>query len=152
MYSYTDLRKKYPEFVYHGYEIGEDDSRVGIVYDFEIPGLASFPPHVGVSEKAGRDKMLPGERDIPEAGLLPRHGGAYKLLEDGVPAGRERWRREVLTGSRSCGGRTSTLTVWANSTIRTALRRTRRTSWRSVQRGLWSRRRTRPLARRRRAL
>lgn len=58
MYSYTDLRKKYPEFVYHGYEIGEDDSRVGIVYDFEIPGLASFHPTWEFPKKPGETRCF----------------------------------------------------------------------------------------------
>lgn len=44
MYSYTELRKKYPVFIYHGYEIDEKEDRIGIVYHFEIPGLASFCP------------------------------------------------------------------------------------------------------------
>ena len=52
------LKKKYPEFVYHGYEIGEDDSRVGIVYDFEIPGLASFHPTWEFPKKPGETRCF----------------------------------------------------------------------------------------------
>lgn len=44
MFSYIQLRKEYPEFIYHGYQIEEDEKKVQIIYNFEIPGLASFYP------------------------------------------------------------------------------------------------------------
>ena len=44
MFSYTQLRKDYPEFIYHGYQIKEEKERICLEYDFEIPGLSSFHP------------------------------------------------------------------------------------------------------------
>lgn len=44
MFSYIELRKDYPEFIYHGYEIKEEKERISLEYDFEIPGLSSFHP------------------------------------------------------------------------------------------------------------
>lgn len=44
MFSYTKLRKDYPEFIYHGYQIKEEKERICLEYDFEIPGLSSFHP------------------------------------------------------------------------------------------------------------
>lgn len=44
MFSYRELRKDYPEFIYHDYHIEEGEGAVRITYDFEIPGLSSFHP------------------------------------------------------------------------------------------------------------
>ena len=44
MFSYTQLRKDYPEFIYHGYQIKEEKERICLEYDFEILGLSSFHP------------------------------------------------------------------------------------------------------------
>lgn len=44
MFSYTQLREDYPEFIYQGYQIEENDERVRLEFDFEIPGLSSFHP------------------------------------------------------------------------------------------------------------
>lgn len=44
MFSYIQLRKDYPEFIYHGYQIEENKEKVKVVYDFEIPGLSVFHP------------------------------------------------------------------------------------------------------------
>lgn len=44
MFSYIQLRKDYPEFIYHGYQIKEEKERICLQYDFEIPGLSSFHP------------------------------------------------------------------------------------------------------------
>lgn len=44
MFSYIQLRKDYPEFIYHGYQIKEEKERICLEYDFEIPGLSSFHP------------------------------------------------------------------------------------------------------------
>ena len=58
MFSYTELRKRYPEFVYRGYEIEESADRVGIVYDLEIPGLASFHPTWEFPKKRGEQRCF----------------------------------------------------------------------------------------------
>lgn len=58
MYSYTELRKEHPEFIYRGYEIEESADKVGIVYDFEIPGLASFHPTWEFPKKRGEQRCL----------------------------------------------------------------------------------------------
>ena len=58
MFSYTELRKKYPEFVYRGYEIEESADRVGIVYDLEIPGLASFRPTWEFPKRQGEQRCF----------------------------------------------------------------------------------------------
>ena len=44
MFSYIQLRRDYPEFIYHGYQIKEEKERRCLEYDFEIPGLSSFHP------------------------------------------------------------------------------------------------------------
>lgn len=53
MFSYKQLRKDYPEFVYHGYEIEEDEKKVGLTFAFEIPGLAKFHPAWEFPKAAG---------------------------------------------------------------------------------------------------
>ena len=58
MYSYTELRKEHPEFIYRGYEIEESADKVGIVYDFEIPGLASFHPTWEFPKKRGEQRCF----------------------------------------------------------------------------------------------
>ena len=42
--EYTDLIKKYPEFVYHDFDIVEDEQEIHIHYAFEIIGLSNFNP------------------------------------------------------------------------------------------------------------
>lgn len=44
MKQYEMLRKQYPQFIYHGFEIAEEPGKVCITYDFEIPGLSFFAP------------------------------------------------------------------------------------------------------------
>ncbi len=44
MLSYQELRKEYPEFIYRGYNIEENNEKIRIEYDFEIPGLSKFAP------------------------------------------------------------------------------------------------------------
>lgn len=58
MFSYTELRKRCPEFIYHGYEIEESADRVGIVYDFEIPGLAAFHPTWEFPKRRGEERKF----------------------------------------------------------------------------------------------
>lgn len=44
MPSYKELRKEYTEFLYRSYIIEEDEDKVKITYNFEIPKLAKFAP------------------------------------------------------------------------------------------------------------
>ena len=46
MFSYTELRKRYPEFIYRGYEIEGN------------PRACLLSPHLGVPEEAGRAEVL----------------------------------------------------------------------------------------------
>ena len=42
--NYCELRKKYNSFLYRGYTVTEDSSRIYIEYDFSIEGLSDFHP------------------------------------------------------------------------------------------------------------
>lgn len=42
--KYDELIKKYPEFIYHGFDITKQDSTVKVVYNFETVGLSEFHP------------------------------------------------------------------------------------------------------------
>lgn len=44
MCKYSELRRKFDKFVYHGFEIQENDREVRIKYTFEIVGLSFFEP------------------------------------------------------------------------------------------------------------
>lgn len=44
MLDFNYLRKKYPEFIYHGYSISKDDCSLKVTYCFEIKGLEIFRP------------------------------------------------------------------------------------------------------------
>src|SRR5690554_2013263 len=41
---YLEFRRKYPEFIYSGYNISESDRALGLDFHFIIPGLAEFRP------------------------------------------------------------------------------------------------------------
>ncbi len=43
--KYDELTAKYPEFIYHGFDIAEQDDGVKIVYHFETVGLTEFHPY-----------------------------------------------------------------------------------------------------------
>ena len=43
--DYKELIGKYPEFIYHGYDITELDEKIKIVYNFETVGLTEFHPY-----------------------------------------------------------------------------------------------------------
>lgn len=64
MFSYIQLRKDYPQFIYHGYEIKEEKERICLEYHFEIPGLSSFRPSWQFPKK---DK---GQRDFAKDGTF----------------------------------------------------------------------------------
>lgn len=50
MSKYKEFRTKYPQFIYHGFEmeempaVGDEGAKLTITYDFEIPGLSAFAP------------------------------------------------------------------------------------------------------------
>ena len=41
---FLSLRNKYKEFIYHSYEIKENNDSIEIKYEFEIPNLSKFEP------------------------------------------------------------------------------------------------------------
>ena len=43
--DYNELIRKYPEFIYHGYDITEQDNGIKVVYHFETVGLTEFHPY-----------------------------------------------------------------------------------------------------------
>lgn len=43
--TFTELRKQYPEFVFHGIRTEYASGKLCISYDFEITGLCTFAPH-----------------------------------------------------------------------------------------------------------
>ena len=44
MEQYEKLRREYPRFFYHGYEVRWEENSLQITYHFEIEGLSSFAP------------------------------------------------------------------------------------------------------------
>ena len=42
--KYAELRTKYPEFIYEGYDMENRDGAFCVTYHFNIPGLKSFAP------------------------------------------------------------------------------------------------------------
>lgn len=51
--KYKSFRQKYQTFVYNGYTVTEDDNKIDIVYDFEVPGLSKFAPTWSFPKKSG---------------------------------------------------------------------------------------------------
>ncbi len=43
--TFSELRQQYPEFIFHDILVNYRDGRLGIRYNFEIPGLCCFAPH-----------------------------------------------------------------------------------------------------------
>lgn len=48
---YHELRETYPEFHYKSYRITEDTDTIFLDYEFEIPRLAEFHPHLEIAKK-----------------------------------------------------------------------------------------------------
>ena len=48
MDKYNELRLKYQNFYYHGFDIKEEEKNLFITYDFEIEGLMRFNPTLKV--------------------------------------------------------------------------------------------------------
>ena len=42
--KFLEYRNEYKEFIYHGYDIEEDNNKIIITYNFEIPNLSKFNP------------------------------------------------------------------------------------------------------------
>ncbi|NLC96449.1 MAG: hypothetical protein GX675_02635 [Erysipelotrichaceae bacterium] len=49
--EFSELRKMYPTFIYHGYDIEENEESIKIIYNFEISGLSSFNPVWNIKKK-----------------------------------------------------------------------------------------------------
>ncbi len=66
MPSYQAFREKYPEFLYHGYQIEEDREKIRIQYHFEITGLSAFTPYWVFPKKVGSDRQFKGDRTFEQ--------------------------------------------------------------------------------------
>ena len=85
MFSYTELRKRCPEFIYRtGYEIEESADRVGIVYDFEIPGLAAFHPTWEFPKRRGEERKFKENGTFQKLVFSLGMVELNQLLEDGL--------------------------------------------------------------------
>ena len=71
--KYEEFRKRYPEFIYHSYEMEEQGDFLQVTYHFEIPGLAEFSP----AWTFPRPRAAEG--NVPEQGKLK--GNTDRLLE-----------------------------------------------------------------------
>ncbi len=49
--NFTELREKYPKFLYNSYKIFEKENKICIEYNFEIEGLTNFKPKIEISKK-----------------------------------------------------------------------------------------------------
>lgn len=71
--KYEEFRKRYPEFIYHSYEMEEQGDFLQVTYHFEIPGLAEFSPAWTFPRPQA------AEGNVPEQGKLK--GNTDRLLE-----------------------------------------------------------------------
>lgn len=53
--NYLELIKKYPTFIYHGFDLQENDHEFKITYDFEIVGLERFNPTFALPKQGAVD-------------------------------------------------------------------------------------------------
>ena len=53
MDKYLRFRQQYPQFVYKGYSISEDENKIDVEYDFHVPGLSEFHPTWSFPKKIG---------------------------------------------------------------------------------------------------
>lgn len=51
MKDFKDLRNDYKEFIYKNYNITEEENKIKIEYDFEIPKLATFKPTIEIEKR-----------------------------------------------------------------------------------------------------
>lgn len=53
MEKYLKFRQQYPQFIYKGYTINEDENKIDVEYDFQVPGLSEFHPTWSFPKKVG---------------------------------------------------------------------------------------------------
>ena len=58
MKNFNELRKEYEELRYRSYNISEDESKIKIEYEFEIPKLAIFRPSIEIEKRNINFKIL----------------------------------------------------------------------------------------------
>lgn len=56
--KYKQFRSQYPRFIYHGYEMEEQEEHIWIQYKFEILGLSEFTPSWKFPKGEGLDNTL----------------------------------------------------------------------------------------------
>ncbi len=49
--QFSNLREKYSKIIYHSYQIIDEDDKIKIQYNFEIPGLSEFNPYIQFDKK-----------------------------------------------------------------------------------------------------
>ena len=62
MQKYKEFRDKYQTFIYGGYNITEDNEKINIVYDFEVPGLSKFAPTWSFPKKNNGSELFSNKR------------------------------------------------------------------------------------------
>lgn len=60
--KFIELRERYPEFCYNGYDWKEDAEALTLMFEFEVPGLATFTPQTRILKKDLPWRDLPEER------------------------------------------------------------------------------------------
>ena len=58
MKNFENLRKEYKEFIYKDYNISEDENRIKLEYEFEIPNLAIFKPTIEIQKRNQEFKSI----------------------------------------------------------------------------------------------
>lgn len=60
--NFTELRKKYPEFIYESYNIKENEKEILLEYKFKIPNCAEFNPNIRILKKDMKLKQIKGNK------------------------------------------------------------------------------------------
>lgn len=60
MDKFETFRKEFPYFIYHDYQVTEDEKTITVTYHFEIQGLSSFAPHWSFP-KDGKNPDITGD-------------------------------------------------------------------------------------------
>ena len=58
MDKFNELRKKYPEFIYEGYQITDENDKIRITYCFNIPTLCEFHPEIIINKSIIKNKNV----------------------------------------------------------------------------------------------
>ncbi len=61
-FQFNSLRKKYPEFIYEGYNIEETKSDITLKYEFSIPHLVKFTPTINIPKKEFNVRKIEGKK------------------------------------------------------------------------------------------